>query len=157
MARRPMSARSLCLVRDRVRYVGDPVAFVVADTLNQAKDAAELIEVTYDTLPAVITAEAALAPGAPALHDDNPGNECFFHEAGDKAAVDAAFAKATHLVRHKIVINRITANTMEPRGCLANTTPWTAAIRSAARCSRRMARAPCWPDRSSSCRKTSSA
>src|SRR5208282_1016117 len=79
------------LVRDRVRYVGDPVAFVVADTLNEAKDAAELIEVNYEILPAVVTAEAALAPGAPAVHDDNPGNECFFHEAGDKAAVDAAF------------------------------------------------------------------
>src|SRR5579864_7756713 len=107
------------LVRNRVRYVGDPVVLVVAETLNQAKDAAELIAIDYEPLPAVITAEAALAPGAPAVHDENPGNEAFFHEQGDKAAVDAAFAKAAHLVRHKIVINRVTANTMEPRGCLA--------------------------------------
>src|ERR1700722_15630827 len=65
------------LVKDRVRYVGDPVAFVVAETLNQAKDAAELIDVSYEALPAVITAEEALAPGAPAIHDENPGNEAF--------------------------------------------------------------------------------
>src|SRR5579871_3488153 len=82
------------LVKDRVRYVGDPVAFVVAETLNQAKDAAELIEVDYEPLPGVFTAEAALAPGASTVYDDNPGNEAFFHEGGDKAAVDAAFAKA---------------------------------------------------------------
>ncbi len=106
------------LVRDRVRYVGDPVAFVVAESVNEAKDAAELIEVAYEPLPAVVTAAAALAPGAPAVYDDNPGNEAFFHEGGDKAAVDAAFAKAAHVVKHKIVINRITANTMEPRGCI---------------------------------------
>ncbi len=107
------------LVRDRVRYVGDPVAFIVAETVNQAKDAAELIDIDYEVLPAVVTAEAALAPGAQPVHDENPGNEAFFHEAGDKAAVDAGFAAAAHVVRHKIVINRITANTMEPRGCLA--------------------------------------
>lgn len=108
------------LVRDRVRYVGDPVAFIVAESVNEAKDAAELIEVAYEPLPAVITAEAALAPGAPAVYDDNPGNEAFFHEGGDKAAVDAGFAKAAHVVKHKIVINRITANTMEPRGCIGH-------------------------------------
>jgi aerobic carbon-monoxide dehydrogenase large subunit len=111
------------LVKDRVRYVGDPVAFIVAETVNQAKDAAELVDVRYEPLPAVITAEAALAPGAPAVHDNNPGNEAFFHEQGDKAAVEAAFAKAAHVARHKIVINRITANTMEPRGCLAQYDP----------------------------------
>jgi carbon-monoxide dehydrogenase large subunit len=107
------------LAQDRVRYVGDPVAFVVAKTLNQAKDAAELIEIEYDPLPAVITAEAALASGAPAVWEQNPGNEAFFHEAGDRAAVDAAFAKAERIVRHTSVINRVTANSMEPRGCLA--------------------------------------
>jgi carbon-monoxide dehydrogenase large subunit len=107
------------LAKDRVRYVGDLVAFIVAESLNQAKDAAELIQVDYEPLPAVITAEQAMAPGAPAVYDDNPGNEAFFHEGGDKAAVDAAFAKADHIVTHKIIINRITANTMEPRGCVA--------------------------------------
>jgi carbon-monoxide dehydrogenase large subunit len=108
------------LARDRVRYVGDPVAFVVADSINQAKDAAELIAVDYEILPAVVGAEAALAPGAPAVWDDNPGNEAFFHEVGDRNAVDSAFAKADHVVRHKTIINRVTANSMEPRGCLAN-------------------------------------
>jgi carbon-monoxide dehydrogenase large subunit len=107
------------LAQERVRYVGDPVAFVVAETLNQAKDAAELIEVEYEPLPAVTTAEAALAPGAPLVWDDNPGNEAFAYEAGSKAAVDAVFGRAAHIVRHRIVFNRVTANSMEPRGCLA--------------------------------------
>src|SRR5271169_5091216 len=108
------------LAGDRVRYVGDPVAFIVAESVNQAKDAAELIDIDYELLPAVIGAEAALASGAPAVWDDNPGNEAFFHEVGDRSAVDAAFAKADHVVRHKTVINRVTANSMEPRGCLAD-------------------------------------
>jgi aerobic carbon-monoxide dehydrogenase large subunit len=107
------------LAQDRVRYVGDPVAFIVAESLNQAKDAAELIEIDYEPLPAVISAEAALAPRAPLVWDENPGNEAFFHEAGDKTAVDEAFAKADRVVRHTAVINRVTANSMEPRGCLA--------------------------------------
>ena len=111
------------LVKDRVRYVGDPVAFIVAESVNAAKDAAELVDIRYEPLPAVITAEAALAPGASAVHDDNPGNEAFFFEQGDKAAVEAAFAKAAHIVRHKTIINRVTANTMEPRGCLAQHDP----------------------------------
>ena len=107
------------LAQGRVRYVGDPVAFVVAETLDAAKDAAERIEVEYQPLPAVITAEAALASGAPAVWDDNPGNEAFTHEAGDRAAVDAAFARAARIVRDRIVVNRVSANSMEPRGCLA--------------------------------------
>jgi aerobic carbon-monoxide dehydrogenase large subunit len=107
------------LAQGRVRYVGDPVAFIVAENLNQAKDAAELIEIEYEPLPAVISAETALAPGAPSVWDQNPGNEAFFHEIGDKAAVDAAFARADHIVRHTTVINRVTANSMEPRGCVA--------------------------------------
>jgi carbon-monoxide dehydrogenase large subunit len=111
------------LAQDRVRYVGDPMAFIVAGTLNQAKDAAELIEIGYAPLPAVITAEAALAPGAPAVWDQNPGNEAFFHEVGDKAAIDAAFATADRIIRHTNVINRVTANSMEPRGCLAEYDP----------------------------------
>jgi carbon-monoxide dehydrogenase large subunit len=107
----------------RVRYVGDPVAFIVAETQNHAKDAAELIEVEYEPLAVVISAESALAPGAPAVWDENPGNEAFFHEAGNGAAVDAAFATADRIVRHTIPINRVTANSMEPRGCLAQFDP----------------------------------
>jgi len=111
------------LAQDRVRYVGDPVAFVVAETLAEARDAAELIAVKYEPLPAVVSAEAALAPGAPAVWDDNPGNEAFTHEAGNKAAVEAAFAGAAHVVLHRIVVNRVSANSMEPRGCLAHYDP----------------------------------
>src|SRR5579864_4481902 len=111
------------LAQDRVRYVGDPVAFVVAETLAQAKDAAELIQIAYEPLPAVISVDAALAPGAPSVWDDNPGNEAFTHEAGSKPAVDAAFALAAHIVRDTIVVNRVSANSMEPRGCLAQYDP----------------------------------
>jgi carbon-monoxide dehydrogenase large subunit len=121
--RRNGSAAFVCpqplLARDRVRYVGDPVAFIVAETLNQAKDGAELIDIDYEPLPAVIGAEAALAPDAPSVWDENPGNEAFFHEVGDKTAVDAAFTKADHIARRTTMINRVTANSMEPRGCLA--------------------------------------
>src|SRR3954470_10793309 len=111
------------LAQERVRYVGDPVAFIVAESLHQAKDAAEQIQVEYEPLAAIATAEAALAAGAPAIWDQNPGNEAFTHTAGDKAATDAAFARAARIVRHRVVVNRITANSMEPRGCLAQYDP----------------------------------
>ena len=91
--------------------------------LRTRQRTAELIEIEYETLPAAISAEAALAPGAPVIWDENSGNEAFFHEIGDKAAVDAAFAKADRIVRHMIPINRVTANSMEPRGCLAQYDP----------------------------------
>jgi carbon-monoxide dehydrogenase large subunit len=111
------------LAQGVVRYVGEPVAFVVAETLNQAKDAAELIEVEYEALPAVIGPEVALAEGAPAIWEKNPGNEAYTHEVGDKAKTDALFAQAHRVIRHKVVINRVTANSMEPRGCLAQYDP----------------------------------
>ena len=111
------------LVADRVRRVGDYVAFVVAETLNQAKDAAERIVVDYDPLPAVIGTEEAVAPGALSVWDDCLDNICFVHQAGDKDAVDAALAEADHVVRAKFVINRVTANTMEPRGCIGQYDP----------------------------------
>jgi carbon-monoxide dehydrogenase large subunit len=107
------------LAQDYVRYVGDPIAFIVAETIEQAKDAAELIAVDYEPLPAVMSADTALARNAPAVWADNPGNEAFFYEAGDKAAVEAAFARAPRVVRARIPVNRVTANSMEPRGCLA--------------------------------------
>jgi carbon-monoxide dehydrogenase large subunit len=111
------------LAQERVRYVGDPVAFVVAESLAEAKDAAELIQVEYELLPALASAAAALAPGAAAVWGDNPGNEAFTHEAGNRAAVDAAFARAARVVRDTIVVNRVSANSMEPRGCLAQYDP----------------------------------
>ena len=107
------------LARGTVRYVGDPVAFVVAETLNQAKDAAELIEVDYEPLPALVATAAAVEPGAVKIWDTCADNVAFYHEVGNKPAVEAAFAKADHVVKHRMVINRITANSMEPRGSLA--------------------------------------
>ena len=107
------------LAAERVRYIGDPVAFVVADTLNQAKDAAEAIEVDYEPLPAVVMSDEAVVPGAPAVWDECPDNQAFLHEAGNRKAVDEAFAAAAHVVRHRMTISRLTTNSLEPRGCLA--------------------------------------
>ncbi|MDA1327108.1 MAG: xanthine dehydrogenase family protein molybdopterin-binding subunit, partial [Proteobacteria bacterium] len=108
------------LVQDRVRRVGDYVAFVVADSLNQAKDAAELIEVDYTSLPAVTATAEAGKPGAPAVWDECPDNICFLHEAGPKAETEAAFAKADKIIKHEYIITRVMAATMEPRGCTAD-------------------------------------
>ncbi|HVG50955.1 MAG TPA: xanthine dehydrogenase family protein molybdopterin-binding subunit, partial [Xanthobacteraceae bacterium] len=107
------------LARDRVRFVGDEVAFVVAETLNQAKDAAEAISVDYDILPSVVNIEDALTSDAPTLWPEYPGNIAFVGTLGDKAVTDAAFANAAHVAKHRMVINRITTNTMEPRGSIA--------------------------------------
>jgi carbon-monoxide dehydrogenase large subunit len=111
------------LARDAVRYLGEPVAFVVAETLHQAKDAAEAIAVDYATLPAVSTLSAAIAPGAPAVYEQCPDNIAFVHEAGNKAAAEAAIGQAAHVIRHRMVINRLTTNSMEPRGALAEYDP----------------------------------
>jgi carbon-monoxide dehydrogenase large subunit len=108
------------LVTDRVRFVGDYVAFVVAETRLQARDAAELIDVAYEPLPAVSSIEAATAQGAQLIWDENPDNFSFTHTEGDLAAVEAAFATADHVVSHKLVVNRVAAVTMEPRGCLGD-------------------------------------
>src|SRR5262249_10808766 len=108
------------LATDRVRYVGDLVAFVVAETQRQAIDAAELIDVDYEPLPANTSTADAVAPTAPRVWDDCPDNICFVAQFGDKAATDAAFARADKVVRHRFVINRITAATMEPRGAVGD-------------------------------------
>ena len=108
------------LVEDRVRWVGDYVAFVVAETMHQALDAAELIAVDYEPLPAVTATADALAPGAPRVWDDCPDNICFVQLVGDKAATDAAFARADHVIKHRFVINRVTAASMEPRGSIGD-------------------------------------
>jgi carbon-monoxide dehydrogenase large subunit len=107
------------LARDVVHLAGDPVAFVAAETLHQAKDAAEAIEVDYEPLPAVANVEEAIKPGAPNAHETYPNNQTYLYEVGDRAAVDRAFAAAAHVIEHRMVINRITTNAMEPRGCLA--------------------------------------
>jgi len=103
------------MVTDRARYVGDQVAVVIAETLDQAKDAAELIEVDYQELPAVVSTPRATAEGAPLVHDDAPGNVCYDWELGDKAAVEEAFGKAHHITRIDLVNNRLIPNAMEPR------------------------------------------
>jgi carbon-monoxide dehydrogenase large subunit len=108
------------LAEDRVRWVGDSVAFVVAETVAQALDAAEMISVDYEELPAVTSTAEAPKPGAPRVWDDCPDNICFVELIGDKAAVDAAFARAAHVTRHRFVINRVTAATMEPRGAVGD-------------------------------------
>ncbi len=108
------------LVTGRVRRVGDYVAFVVAETLAQAKDAAELIEIDYDILPSVTDTAEAGKPGAPAVWDECPDNICFVHEAGKKQETEAAFAKADKIIKHTFVITRVMAASMEPRGCTAD-------------------------------------
>src|SRR5690242_1174326 len=108
------------LVEDRVRWVGDYVAFVVAETKNQAMDAAERIEVEYEPLPAIVSTVGAVAPDAPRVWDDCLGNICFVHEVGDKAAVEAAFARAERIVKRRLRINRVTAAAMEPRGAIGD-------------------------------------
>jgi len=108
------------LAQDRVRWVGDYVAFVVAETYAQAVDAAELITVDYEPMPSVTSTADAAAPGAPRVWDECAENICFVHEVGDNAAVDAAFARARHVVKHRFVINRVTAVTMEARGCIGD-------------------------------------
>src|SRR5207342_917187 len=108
------------LAEDRVRWVGDSVAFVVAETVAQALDAAEMISVGYEELPAVTSTAEAPKPGAPRVWDDCRDNICFVELIGDKAAVDAAFARAAHVTRHRFVINRVTAATMEPRGAVGD-------------------------------------
>ncbi|MDE2357884.1 MAG: xanthine dehydrogenase family protein molybdopterin-binding subunit, partial [Betaproteobacteria bacterium] len=108
------------LAKGKVRYVGDHVALVVAETRSQAKDASELIEVDYDVLPAVVNPVDALKPGAPQIHDEAPGNKCYTWSIGDKAAVDAAFAKAAHVTKLDLVNNRLIPNAIEPRAAVAS-------------------------------------
>ena len=113
------------LVEAKVRYVGDPVAFVVAETAKQARDAAEAVLLDIDPLPAVTTARAAAEPGAPVLHEDAPGNLLMDYHYGDSAAVAAAFAQAAHVTRLRISNSRVVVNPLEPRSALADHDPAT--------------------------------
>lgn len=108
------------LARGRVRYVGEPVAFVVAETLEQAQDAAERVEVEYDPLPAVADMRDALAPEAPQLHGTIPGNQLFDWELGDEDATNAAFAGAARVVTLDMVNNRLAPTSLETRGVVAS-------------------------------------
>ena len=108
------------LAQGKVRHVGDQVAVVIAETYLQAKDAAELLEVDYDVLPAVVDVADARKKGAPALHDIAPDNTCYVWALGDKSAVDKAFASAHHVTRLDFVNNRLVPNAVEPRAALAS-------------------------------------
>ena len=107
------------LAGDKVRHVGDPVVMIVAESRTAAEDAAELVEIDYQPLDAVVDARAALAPGAPLVDDGVPGNLALDWELGDRAATDAAFAKAAKTASVDLFINRIVVASIEPRGILA--------------------------------------
>lgn len=108
------------LVTNRVRFVGDYVAFVVAETVAQAKDAAELITVDYEPLDAVTDTASAATSESPVIWDECGDNISNYLSQGDVEATNAAFAKADHIVKHRFVINRVTAAPMEVRGCVGN-------------------------------------
>src|SRR5436853_7942870 len=108
------------LMTDKVRYVGDPVAFVVAETLAQARDAGEAIMIDIDPLPAVTDPEEAAKPGAPQLYDHIPNNVALDYHYGDAAKVEAVFASAAHVAKLDIVNTRVAVVAMEPRAGLAS-------------------------------------
>jgi aerobic carbon-monoxide dehydrogenase large subunit len=108
------------LVDSRVRCVGDCVAFVVAETKNQVLDAAELVAVDYQPLPAIVGLEEAIGSTATRVWDDCDDNICFVLAVGDRAASDAAFARAHHVTRHRFVISRVTSATIETRSCIGD-------------------------------------
>jgi aerobic carbon-monoxide dehydrogenase large subunit len=111
------------LAHDEVRCIGERVAFVVAETEGQARDAADLIEIDYESLPAVVSVENAVKPGAPAVWAECPGNISFTLAFGDEAATKAAFDQASHVVSIRLENNRVTANSMEPRVSLGRHDP----------------------------------
>ncbi len=107
------------LAVEKVRYVGDHVAVVIAETMNQARDAAELVSVDYDVHAAVVDLSSAQQAGKPQIHAEAPNNTVYQWHLGDKAAVDAAFGKAKHVTRIDLVNNRLIPNAMEPRAAIA--------------------------------------
>jgi carbon-monoxide dehydrogenase large subunit len=111
----PITTLDYPMPPDMVRFVGEPMALVVAENIDQAKDAAELLDIAYDPLPAVVRAVDAVKPGAPRLWDDAPDNLCIDIEVGDEAATTAAFERAAHIVRLDTWVQRVTGVPMEPR------------------------------------------
>jgi aerobic carbon-monoxide dehydrogenase large subunit len=117
----PMFARAHTgLTKGRVRFVGDPVAMIVAETALQARDAAELIEIDYDPLPSVTNTADTVAQGAPKVWDECPDNISNVHQSGKADAIAAAFASAAHVVKRRYVISRVFAHYLQPRGVLAS-------------------------------------
>src|SRR5262245_27781599 len=107
------------LAKGRVRFTGDAVALIIAESAVAAQDAAERVAVEYRDLPAVVTTDEALAAGAPRVHDSVPGNMVLDYESGNEAAAKAAFEKAARVVELTVDISRVVGNPMEPRACLA--------------------------------------
>ncbi len=122
---RPIGTRHFPLPADKARFVGEPVAMVVAETIAMAKDAAEKVEVSFEPLPAVARAADAVKPGAPLLWDEAPGNLCIDVETGDEEATAAAFARAAHVVRLETWAQRVTGVPLEPRTMSADYDPET--------------------------------
>ena len=114
------------LAQGKVRHVGDPVAFVIADTLAAARDAAAAVAVNYEILPPVTNVTSALEAGAPTVFDEIPDNICYDWELGDRGATEAAFKRAHHVANIKLVNNRLVGNPMEPRAAIAEYDPATA-------------------------------
>jgi carbon-monoxide dehydrogenase large subunit len=114
------------LAQGKVRHVGDPVAFVIANTLAAARDAAAAVVVDYESLPPVTSLRSALEAGAPAVFDEIPDNICYDWELGDLGATEAAFKRAHHVAQIKLVNNRLVGNPMEPRAAIAEYDPATA-------------------------------
>ncbi len=108
------------LATTAVRYVGETIAMVVAESALAAQDALDAIAIDYQDLGAAATVEDALAPGAPQLHANIPGNLCFEWETGDAAAVQSAFAQAAHITKLKVLTTRVAPSPMEPRGSLVS-------------------------------------
>ncbi|MGH7047311.1 MAG: xanthine dehydrogenase family protein molybdopterin-binding subunit, partial [Stellaceae bacterium] len=106
------------LAIDRVRHVGDQVAVVIAETLDEAREAADLVDIDYVEEPSVVDPGEALKPGAPQVFAEAPGNLCYDWNLGDLAAVEAAFAKAARVVKLDLVNNRLVPNAMEPRAAI---------------------------------------
>jgi aerobic carbon-monoxide dehydrogenase large subunit len=107
------------LAQGRVRFAGDAVALIVAESATAAQDAADVVAVEYRDLPAVVSATDALAPGAPLVHDSVPGNMVLDYESGDAAGAAAAFDRAARVVELTVDISRVVGNPMEPRACVA--------------------------------------
>jgi carbon-monoxide dehydrogenase large subunit len=112
--------RRPALPTDKVRFVGDPVACVVAETLVQAKDAAEAVELDIEALAVITTPAQAVADGAPAIFEDVPGNVCLDFHYGDSEKVNAAFAAAAHTVKLKLINSRLVVNAIEPRAAIGS-------------------------------------
>ncbi|MCC7271706.1 MAG: xanthine dehydrogenase family protein molybdopterin-binding subunit [Alphaproteobacteria bacterium] len=108
------------LVTDRVRHVGDQVALIVAETRQQARDAAELLDIVYEELPAVVSMTDAIAPGATQIWEQAARNTCYDWEFGDRAGVEKAFREAHHIAKLDLVNNRLVPNAMEPRAAIGD-------------------------------------